>query len=131
MIRPLGFSTDDRYLKRSGLDYWKDVEIEYYDSFDELQTRYPDANYYYATTKAPLKYTNVNFKDGDFIVFGKETKGLPEELLKRNLDKTIRVPMGHLIRSLNLANSVAIILYEALRQNNFFDLEGESSWLIK
>lgn len=119
LVKPLGFSVDDKHLKRSGLDYWNDVNIKYYENFDELKNTYPDGIFYYATTKAVNTYTDVKYTDDCFLVFGKETAGLPEELLKKNKEYCIRIPMRDSMRSLNLANSVAIILYEALRQNNF------------
>ncbi|HOQ36355.1 MAG TPA: tRNA (uridine(34)/cytosine(34)/5-carboxymethylaminomethyluridine(34)-2'-O)-methyltransferase TrmL [Acetivibrio sp.] len=119
MVKPLGFSVDDRYLKRAGLDYWSDVNITYYDNFDELREKYKDRTFFYASTKAENSYTEVNYPEGCFIVFGKETAGLPEELLVKNQQWCIRIPMRSNIRSLNLSNSVAIIVYEALRQNNF------------
>lgn len=125
MVRPLGFSVDDRHLKRAGLDYWEWVDIHYYDSFAELREKYADAVFYYATTKAPHTYAQVNYPDECFIVFGKETAGLPEELLQQNLPWCIRIPMGGNIRSLNLANSVAVITYEALRQHGFENMETQ------
>lgn len=125
MVRPLGFSVDDRYLKRAGLDYWEWVDIHYYDSFDELREKYADAVFYYTTTKAPNTYAEINYTDNCFIVFGKETAGLPEELLQKNLSWCIRIPMGGNIRSLNLANSVAVVTYEALRQHGFEGLETQ------
>jgi rRNA methylase, putative, group 2 len=127
LVRPLGFSVDDKYLKRAGLDYWDSVEICYYDSFEELKSKYPDSDFYYATTKAVNAYTDIKFKDGDFLVFGKETAGLPEELLKKNKEYCIRIPMRETIRSLNLSNSVSIILFEALRQNSFEGLLEEGA----
>ena len=127
MIRPLGFEVTDKYLKRAGLDYWNLVEIYYYDSFEQLQAKYPDGRFFYFTTKALHKYSEATFKDGDFLVFGKETKGLDEQLLLKNKDTCLRIPMFEQARSLNLSNSVAIALYEALRQNDFTGLleEGE------
>ena len=122
LIRPLGFSVDDKHLKRAGLDYWHTLNISYFDSLRELQELYPDARFFYASTHAQNRYTDVAFRDGDFLVFGKETAGLPKDLLAQNADHAIRIPMGEGQRSLNLSNSVAIVLYEALRQNNFFDL---------
>ena len=122
LIRPLGFSVDDKHLKRAGLDYWSTLDISYFDSLEELQAMYPGARYFYASTHASNRYTDTAFRDGDFLVFGKETAGLPKELLRKNADRTIRIPMGKSQRSLNLSNSVAIVLYEALRQNNFLDL---------
>ena len=127
MVRPLGFEVTDKYLKRAGLDYWNLVEIFYYDSFEELQATYPHATYYYFTTKARHRHSDVAFRDGDFLVFGKETKGLPEELLMQNEETCLRIPMFSEARSLNLGNLVAIALYEALRQSDYEGLleEGE------
>ena len=119
LIRPLGFSVNDKYLKRAGLDYWDLVDIYYYDSFTELKSQYPDGLFYYSTTKAKKKYTEAVYREGCFIVFGKETAGLPKTLLEDNKEFCIRVPMINDVRSLNLANSVAIVLYEALRQIGF------------
>lgn len=120
LVKPLGFSVDDKALKRAGLDYWNLVEIHYYNNFFELLEKYPNCDFYYATTKATHNYTQVKYKDESFFVFGKETKGLSNEILEGNLDKGIRVPMKkNIARSLNLANSVNIILFEALRQLDF------------
>ena len=124
LIRPLGFSVDDAHLKRAGLDYWHLVDISYYDSYEELVEKYPDNNFYLASTKAKKKYTDVEYKDGDFIVFGPETRGLPEDLIFANYENAIRIPMlKDFGRSLNLSNSANIILFEALRQLDFLDLE--------
>ena len=124
LIRPLGFSVDDSHLKRAGLDYWHLVDISYYDSYDELVEKYPDNNFYLASTKAKKKYTDVEYKDGDFIVFGPETRGLPEDLIFADYENAIRIPMlKDFGRSLNLSNSANIILFEALRQLDFLDLE--------
>lgn len=128
LVRPLGFSTDDRYLKRAGLDYWDKLDVHYFDSLEELMVDFPDNNFYFATTKAANSYDEVTYTYDDFLVFGKETAGLPEDLLKRNLDRCIRIPMAGEIRSLNLANSVAIILYEALRQLGFPGLEKKGKF---
>ncbi|HHW49313.1 MAG TPA: tRNA (uridine(34)/cytosine(34)/5-carboxymethylaminomethyluridine(34)-2'-O)-methyltransferase TrmL [Clostridiaceae bacterium] len=119
LVRPLGFSVEDRYLKRAGLDYWDWVNIQYYDSFNEVKNKYSNSVFYYSTTKALKSYAEVSYSEDCFIVFGKETAGLPEELLKENKDFCIRIPMKEGIRSLNLSNSVAIIVYEALRQHGF------------
>lgn len=120
LVKPLGFSVEDKYLKRAGLDYWYLVEIHYYESFDELIGKYPNKNFYYASTKGEKFYTSIKFTEEDFIVFGKETKGLPEDILNGNLENIIKIPMREdLKRSLNLANSVNIILFEALRQLDF------------
>ena len=125
MIRPLGFEVSDKYLKRAGLDYWNLVDISYYDSFAELQARFPHATYYYFTTKAKHRHSDVAFKDGDFLVFGKETKGLPEELLMKNESTCLRLPMRGEARSLNLSNSVAVAVYEALRHTDYVGLQEE------
>lgn len=125
LVRPLGFSVDDRYLKRAGLDYWNDVNISYYDSFEELSEKYRLYDFFFATTKAYKSYSDVSYPGECFLVFGKETAGLPEKLLIENIDNCIRIPMRDSIRSLNLSNSVAIILYEALRQNGFRGLETQ------
>lgn len=127
MIRPLGFEVSDKYLKRAGLDYWHLVDVFYYDFFEELQAQNPNARFFYFTTKAKRKHSDVSFRDGDFLVFGKETKGLPEELLLKNEQTCVRIPMFEKARSLNLSNSVAVALYEALRQNDYPSLleEGE------
>ncbi len=122
LVRPLGFSTSDKYLKRAGLDYWDKLDISYYDGLDDFFSRNINARFFYATTKAVQSYDKPEYKIDDYFLFGKETAGLPEKLLKENLDKCIRIPMKKSLRSLNLANSVSIILYEALRQNNFVNL---------
>ena len=125
MVRPLGFEVTDKYLKRAGLDYWHLVEIFYYDSFDELRAKNPDGRFFFFTTKGRHRHSDVQFKDGDFLVFGKETKGLPEELLVQNEPTCLRIPMQGEARSLNLSNSVAIALYEALRQTDYNGLKEE------
>jgi tRNA (cytidine/uridine-2'-O-)-methyltransferase len=120
LVRPLGFSVDDKHLKRAGLDYWKYLDIYYYNSLDEVYEKYKDGRFFYSTTKAKKSYTDVCFKKGDFLVFGKETRGLPRELIDKNIENCIRIPMVvESLRSLNLANSVNIVMYEALRQMNF------------
>lgn len=129
LIRPLGFSTDDKMLKRAGLDYWHAVDIRYYDSLEELYHTYPNGRFFYATTKSSRLYSDVNYQDEDFFVFGKETAGIPMKILEKNWDTSITIPMGEgaKLRSLNLSNSAAIILYEALRQLSFpgLSLRGE------
>ncbi len=119
MVRPLGFEMDDKKLKRAGLDYWEYADIQYYDSVDELMDKYPDYQFYFATTKGEHLYSDVDYPDKCFILFGREDAGLPEDLLRQHRDRDIRIPMRPGIRSLNLSNSVAIILYEALRQHGF------------
>jgi len=123
LVKPLGFSISDKHLKRAGLDYWHLVEVHVHESFAELQAQYPDGVYYYLSTKGPKRYTDVTYHYDDFLVFGKETAGLPEELLKQNWERCLRIPMINEARSLNLSNSVAIVLYEALRQQGFPNLK--------
>jgi tRNA (cytidine/uridine-2'-O-)-methyltransferase len=116
LVKPLGFSIDDRELKRAGLDYWKEVDVRLWDSFAELeQAREPDARLFFLTTKSNRAYCDVSFQPGDFLVFGRETKGLPEALLAANARRLLTIPM-HGTRSLNLATAVAIVLFEAMRQ---------------
>lgn len=119
LVRPLGFSTEDKYLKRAGLDYWRLVEVLYHDSFEDFAARYKGGRFYPATTKAPRFYTEIQYEADSFLIFGKETKGLPPDILSNYPDHQIRVPMIDEARSLNLANSVAVVLYEALRQQGF------------
>lgn len=119
LVKPLGFSIDDRYLRRAGLDYWNEVFVRCYENFDELYNEYSRSAFYFATTKAARNYCDVNYKGRCFLVFGKETAGLPEDLLAKHSDNCIRIPMRDGIRSLNLSNSVAVVAYEALRQNGF------------
>jgi len=119
LIRPLGFDTDDKALKRAGLDYWKYLDVNYYDNFEQFKKLNPNAKIFMATTKSTQTYSDVKYSMDDFIMFGKESKGIPEEILLKYKDTAIRIPMLKQYRSLNLSNSVAIILYEALRQNKF------------
>ena len=121
LVRPLGFSLEDKYLKRSGLDYWDIANIQYYDSFEEVVEKNPNGTFFYATTKVNQAHSDVKYVDNSFKVFGKETKGLPETLIKENLETCIRIPMLNIekARSLNLSNSVAIVVYEALRQLDY------------
>jgi tRNA (cytidine/uridine-2'-O-)-methyltransferase len=123
LVKPLGFSTDDRYLKRAGLDYWHLLDLHYHDSIDELHRKYPEGRFWYLTTKAQKNYAEVKFEKNDFLVFGKETAGLPKHLLAANPDFCIRIPMISEVRSLNLSNSAAVVLYEALRQQGFADMK--------
>ncbi|WP_195571970.1 tRNA (uridine(34)/cytosine(34)/5-carboxymethylaminomethyluridine(34)-2'-O)-methyltransferase TrmL [Paenibacillus sp. 1001270B_150601_E10] len=122
LVRPLGFNTDDRTLKRAGLDYWYAVQIEYHDSFAEVMEKYAGSRFFYATTKADKYYTDFQYQDGDFFVFGKETKGLPMEIIEANRETCMKMPMSDKVRSLNLSNSAAIVVYEALRQLDFPEL---------
>lgn len=118
LVRPLGFSFDDKHLKRSGLDYHDLANIKFYDSFDEVVKNNPEGKFFFSTTKVNHSHSDVKFVENSFIVFGKETKGLPKEIIENNLETCIRIPMidDERARSLNLSNSVAIVLYEALRQ---------------
>lgn len=117
LIGKLGFSLSDKYLKRAGLDYWQSVNITKYDTLEELQAEYPNSNFYYLTTKTKNLYTTKKFQNDDFFVFGPETRGLPEDLLNNNPETSITIPMLDGQRSLNLSNSVSIVVYEAIRQN--------------
>ena len=117
LVGKLGFTITDKHLKRAGLDYWNDVEIIRFNSLNDLWEQFPDANFYYCTTKTKTKYTQRQFKNNDFFVFGPESRGLSEDLLNENPEKCITIPMAEGQRSLNLSNSVAIIVYEAIRQN--------------
>lgn len=128
LVGPLGFKIEDRYLKRAGLDYWNEVNIQYYESYREFSLKNNSGNFFFATTKAPNTYTEVNYPENCYIFFGKETAGLPEDLLKANLERCIRIPMRERLRSLNLSNSVAVILYEALRQNEFMGLKENGAF---
>ncbi|WP_125153426.1 tRNA (uridine(34)/cytosine(34)/5-carboxymethylaminomethyluridine(34)-2'-O)-methyltransferase TrmL [Clostridium rectalis] len=120
LIKPLGFSLDEKHLKRAGLDYWPYLNLEIHESFDELRKKYKDSTFYFSTTHGENSYADVEFKEGDFIVFGRESSGLPDEVREDNKDRCIKVPMiSSTTRSLNLSNTVAIVTYEALRQMNF------------
>jgi tRNA (cytidine/uridine-2'-O-)-methyltransferase len=116
LIRPLGFSLSDRYLKRAGLDYWPHVRLSVHDSIDELYLEYSDSRYIYFSTKADKLYTEVRYTDDDFLVFGPESRGLPEELLAVNKENALTIPMFGPVRSINLSTSVGVAVYEALRQ---------------
>ena len=119
LVRPLGFSTDDKYLKRAGLDYWHLVEIHYYDNFQEFAAKCSNQRFILATTKAARFYTEVTYRQEDMLIFGKETEGLSPEIRQTSPDNLVRLPMISEARSMNLGNSVAAILYEALRQQGF------------
>lgn len=119
IVKPMGFVINDRHLKRAGLDYWHLLNVQYYDNIEALFDAYPAGNFFFATTKAPHVYSDVTYEGNCFLVFGKETAGLPETLLKDNLEKCVRIPMLADARSLNLSNSVSIMVYEALRQTGF------------
>ena len=125
LIEPLGFRLDEKSLRRAGMDYWKDLDVTTYANFDEFMSKNPGAKIYMATTKAPNVYSEVSYEPGCYIMFGKESAGIPEEILVHHKENSIRIPMVGDIRSLNLSNSVAIVLYEALRQNNFTGMTKE------
>ncbi len=123
IVKPMGFTIDDKKLKRAGLDYWHLLGVVYYDSLEVFLQEHGDKRMWLASTKAKKIYSDADFHDGDFLLFGKETKGLPEELLHEHPDECIRIPMISEARSLNLSNSVAVIAYEALRQLGFEGLK--------
>lgn len=127
LIEPLGFSLSEKALKRAGMDYWKDLDVTTYLDYEDFLNRNPGAKIYYASTKAPQTYADISYEEDCFIMFGKESAGIPEEMLLKNQEHCVRIPMINDIRSLNLSNSVAVILYEALRQHNFshMQLEGQ------
>lgn len=125
LIRPLGFTIDDKKLKRAGLDYWEFLDITYYDNFEDFLEKNPDANIFFYTTKGQNTYTEVSYPEKVFLMFGKESAGIPEEILYANPEKCVRIPMRNTLRSLNLSNSVAIAVYEVLRQRNFEDLRKD------
>ena len=116
LVRPLGFEVSDKYLKRAGLDYWHFVDISYYDSAEELFAKYPDGRFWFFSTKAAKTHSDAAYREGDFLVFGKETRGLPEDLLAAHYESCVRIPMAGESRALNLSNSVAVAVYEAWRQ---------------
>lgn len=121
LVGKLGFSTDDRYLKRAGLDYWDQVDIRYWESLEQLQAAFPEARFIYTSKKGERGHTAMAYIEGDFLVFGKETEGLPEGLLAANQERTVRIPIFGKVRSLNLSTAAGIILYEALRQTGRLD----------
>ncbi len=127
LVGPMGFTIDDKKLKRSGLDYWHFLDITYYDSLDEFFEKNKGGEFFYYTTKALHTHSDTSYPDNCYLLFGKETKGLPEELLLKNPDRCVRIPMQTDIRSLNLSNSVAIAVYETLRQWNYPELENFGS----
>lgn len=125
LVRPLGFEISDKYLKRAGLDYWQFVDVRVHDDFEEVLKAFPQSSFHYFTTKARRAYTECAYSEGDVLVFGKETKGLPEELLVQFPQACVRIPMIEETRSLNLSNSVAVAVYEGLRQNGFRGLSSQ------
>lgn len=133
IIKPMGFAIDDKKLKRAGLDYWHLLDITYYENYEDFFEKNKGGTFYYFTTKALRTYTEIDYPDNCFLVFGKETKGLPEPLLKANRDFCVRLPMRKEARSLNLSNTVCVGVYEVLRQWNYPDLQNfgqlhESEW---
>ena len=120
IVKPMGFEIDDKKLKRAGLDYWHFLNIQYYENLDDFFEKNAGGKFYYATTKGGNNYADARYEDGCFVLFGKETKGLPEPLIFAHPERAVRIPMYGDLRSLNLSNSVAIILYEALRQHDFY-----------
>ena len=125
LVKPLGFEIDDRKLKRAGLDYWDKLDITYYENLDDFFAKNPDADFYCFTTKARHVYSDISYPKRVFLMFGKETKGLPEELLFANPDRCVRIPMRDTLRSLNLSNSAAIAVYEVFRQRGFEGLKPD------
>ena len=125
LIEPLGFRLNEREIKRAGMDYWKDLDVTTYINYEDFLEKNPHAKIYMATTKAVNNYTDVTYEPDCFIMFGKESAGIPEEILVRHKEQSIRIPMVGDIRSLNLGNSVAVVLYEALRQNGFMGMNKE------
>lgn len=122
LIKPLGFDISEKAVRRAGMDYWKDIDLHVYENFADFLEKNPNARIYMATTKAQKKYTDVHYEPTDYIMFGKESAGIPEEILLDYRETCVRIPMVGETRSLNLSNSVAIMVYEALRQNDFNDM---------
>ncbi len=125
LIKPLGFSLDEKELKRAGLDYWKNLDVTVYENFEDFLEKNPGTVPFMATTKAKKTYTEVSYPDNAYIMFGKESAGIPEEILVDYEETSVRIPMNEDIRSLNLSNSVAIMLYEALRQHDFAQMQRQ------
>ena len=127
LIEPLGFRLNEKNLKRAGMDYWEHLDVTTYIDYRDFMEKNPGAKIYMATTKSPNLYTDVKYEPDCYIMFGKESAGIPEEILVQTPDTAVRIPMNPQIRSLNLSNSVAIVLYEALRQNDFFSMQTEGN----
>lgn len=125
LIEPLGFRLDEKSIRRAGMDYWRELDVYRYVNFEEFRARHPDAKIWMATTKAKRSYTEAGYGADDYIMFGKESAGIPEELLVEHEENCIRIPMLSAIRSLNLSNAVAVVLYEALRQQGFAGMERQ------
>jgi len=128
LIEPLGFKINEKALKKAGMDYWSELDVTTYIDYKDFLKRNPGAKIYMAETKGKKSYTQVNYEPDCFIMFGKESAGIPDEILRENMKRCVRIPMVESSRSLNLCNSVAVVLYEALRQNSFLDLEKESNY---
>ena len=128
LIEPLGFKINEKALKKAGMDYWSELDVTTYIDYQDFLKRNQGAEIYMAETKGERNYTQVDYEPDCFIMFGKESAGIPDEILKENIERCVRIPMVESSRSLNLCNSVAVVLYEALRQNSFFDLEKESNY---
>lgn len=124
LVGPLGFTITDKQLKRAGLDYWHLLDIRYYDSLQEFWEKNPNGTYFYASSKGEQRHTDVSYPSDAYLLFGKETKGLPEDMLIAHPERCIRIPMRAGARCLNLSNAVAVVAYEALRQNDFLDLQS-------
>ncbi len=123
LIKPLGFSLDEKHLRRAGMDYWKKLDVSVYEDYQDFLNKNPGAKIYYASTKAPKTYVDVSYEEDCYIMFGRESAGIPEDILYENQETCVRIPMLEDIRSLNLSNSAAIVLYEALRQNCFAQMQ--------
>lgn len=119
LVKPLGFSIDEKTVRRAGLDYWEKVDLHIWESFDDLVAAYPDSKFFMATTKTTQRYTEARYGENDFVMFGPESRGIPEHMLEAHKENCITIPMIKMGRSLNLSNSAAIVLYEALRQHDF------------
>lgn len=128
LVKPLGFSVEDKYLKRAGLDYWHLVKVHYHENFAEVLQHFAGRKFYYCSKKAPRSYDAVSYTIDDILVFGKETKGIPEDLLKEHWEDCIRIPMRTGARSLNLSSAAAIVAYEAMRQIGFPGLDSSGHW---
>ena len=125
LIEPMGFTVTDAKLKRAGLDYWNKLDITYYKDIEDFYERTKGGEYFYFSTKAPRCYTDITYPNPCYLIFGKESAGIPETILKKNLERTVRIPMRESLRSLNLSNSAAIAVYEVLRQRHFERLEEQ------
>ncbi|MDL2236538.1 tRNA (cytidine(34)-2'-O)-methyltransferase [Christensenellaceae bacterium OttesenSCG-928-K19] len=122
IVGPMGFSLEEKHIRRAGLDYWKDLTLYTYDSLEELYAKYPRGEYWYFSSKVEKRFDEAQYADGSFLVFGKETKGLPRALVEKNKEQSVRIPMKEGQRCLNLSNAVSVAAYEALRQNGYFEL---------